>query len=193
MLIVFSLVCRCAYCRSFAALHQTFTLFVVHGLGRDECLAPGSRTTRCPVSATWTAAGVGPHRPEFPTSPSRQPPSKAWSDVILCWRTEGGPDGPHGLDKAEALWEFAHMSSIVTCDSRRRLIIAAAVPGQEYLVDGLHVEPAPVKHAAPRQPRKWAGPKHSLGWHLKQLKDAGLKFEPIMNKEKVGPCPFLAV
>ena len=41
------------------------------------------------------------------------------------------------IDKVKRSWEVAHVNAMAKCDKRHRVIIRDAVPGQEYLVQGL--------------------------------------------------------
>ena len=92
-----------------------------------------------------------------------------------------------GLDTLEPAWEIAHVNAIVTCDSRNRVVVRDAVPGQKYLVKGLTLES--VREQAPTKPRKWAGSKRSLRQVRDEMLALGFQFEPSMNQE-VGPCQF---
>ena len=94
---------------------------------------------------------------------------------------------PPALDGDASAWEIAPVSAIVTCDSRNRVVVRDAVPGQKYLVRGLTLEPV-VDAPARRKPKEWAGPKKDLDDYLEEMGALGLRVDPI--KEKAGPCKF---
>lgn len=78
------------------------------------------------------------------------------------------------------------MSAIVTCDSRNRVVVRDAVPGQKYRVKGLTLEPV-VEAPAPRKPKEWAGGKKGLGEHLDSLAALGFEMpEPVAGE--ISPC-----
>ena len=94
-------------------------------------------------------------------------------------------EGCQGVDKGGRAWEITHVSSIVTCDSRRRIVVEAAVPGWKYLVDGLKI--TPVADLEPqREPIEWAGSKMGIEEHMKALYEDGFEM-PAPLQEEVKP------
>lgn len=62
-------------------------------------------------------------------------------------------EGCRGVDKVDGPWEVAHVATITTCDSRHRVKVPAAIPGRQYIPDGLKLIEVPQSPVAkPRHP-----------------------------------------
>ena len=61
-------------------------------------------------------------------------------------------EGCQGLDKVEEAREVPHVATITTCDSRHRVKVPAAIPGRQYIPDGLTLIEVP--QAEPAKQRR---------------------------------------
>jgi hypothetical protein len=89
------------------------------------------------------------------------------------------------------------MTTLVTADEKRRVILRGVRKGQKLLVQqgqgGWWVVPVPDLDCPPvsRNRREWLGPRRSLDEHLQLLADAGLRIQVADNATRpVPPCRF---
>jgi hypothetical protein len=89
------------------------------------------------------------------------------------------------------------MTTLVTADDKRRIILRGVRKGQKLLVQqdrgGWRIVPAPDIRSAgiSRNRREWSSSRRTLDEHLQSLADAGLRIERAENaKQPVPPCRF---